>query len=370
MKRAAWKAALTSCLLLSLCGCWDVKNIQYFNFVNMIGIDYVDGQYKIYAQINDLSSMAKQEGASNVANPIVVAKGEGESIGMAVFDLQKESQMRTDWTQNKVFIFSDRLLARGVFEIHDELMRTRDQRYTPWVFATNEDLAKVFGTKPITGTSSVNTLYYQPNLLFKQLQSSFKPLSYENFIRSSREPYETTLLDHIKLSRNWDKDGKPMTLPIVNGLIALRNGKSEAKFNREEVSGVKWLREKTKRGMLPLKDEQGTFVGSVMVRNNKVKKKPAYKNGKRMVKVYISMDAVLREQRQPLGLQAITAMIKKNVEKDILQTYENGKKRSVDLYSLNEVWYRKGLAVNADIPEIELHVKVMLIGTNMFELRE
>ncbi|WP_219836876.1 Ger(x)C family spore germination C-terminal domain-containing protein [Paenibacillus sp. R14(2021)] len=371
MMKRAWKAALAGCIALSLCGCWDVKNIQYFNFVNMIGIDYVDGKYKIYAQINELASMAKQEGSGTTPNPIVVGKGVGDSIGMAMYDLQKESQMRTDWTQNKVFIFSDRMLARGVFDIHDELMRTRDQRYTPWVFATNEDLAKVLSTKPITGSSSVNTMYYQPNLLYKQMQSSFEPLSYQQFIRSSREPFETTLLDHIKLTENWDKDGKPITLPIVNGLVALRNGRSEASFNREKVAGVKWLKEATLRGMLPLKDDQGTFVGTAVLKNNKVKKTAAYKNGKRFVNLNISLDAALREQKKPLGLHEMNTLIQKNIVGEITQTYEVGKKRSVDIYSLNEVCYRQGLAVkDKDIPEIELHVKVKLLTTSMFELRE
>ncbi|MBM7567154.1 Ger(x)C family spore germination C-terminal domain-containing protein [Paenibacillus sacheonensis] len=370
MMKQAWKAAAVGCMLVSLCGCWDVKNIQYFNFVNMIGIDYVDGKYLIYAQINELASMSKQEGSGSTPNPIVVGKGEGPSIGMAAFDLQKESQMRMDWTQNKAFIFSDRMLARGFFDIHDELMRTRDQRYTPWVFATSDDLAKVLSTKPITGSSSINTMYYQPNLLYKQMQSSFEPETYQKFVRSSREPFETALVDHVKLTENWDKDGKPFTLPIVNGLVALRHGKSEARFNREEASGVKWLKEKTLRGILPFKDDQGMFIGTAAVKNNKVKKTPAYKDGKRIVKLSITMSASLREQKKRLGLTEINALLKKNVENEIMQTYEIGKKRSVDIYSLNEVWYRKGLAVDDSIPGLELHVKIKLMATNMFELRD
>ncbi|QHT59697.1 hypothetical protein GXP70_06860 [Paenibacillus lycopersici] len=368
--KIAWKAVIVGCLMLFSCGCWDVKNVQYFNFVNMIGIDYVDGKYHLYAQINELASMAKQEGGVPVPNPIVVAKGKGESIGMAMYDLQKESQMRADWTQNKVFIFTDRLLEQGILEIDDEMMRTRDQRYTPWVFATDEDLAELFNTKPITGTSSVNTMYFQPNLLYKQMQSSFKPINYQSFIRSSREPYETALVDHIKLTENWDKDGKPMTLPIVNGLVALKQGKRQALFTREEVSGRKWLNEHTLRGLLPLKNERGKIAGGVSVKDNKVKITPAYKDGQRIVKLYISMDAFLRAQRQPFKLDQINAIVKKNLEDEIMKTYEAGKKRGVDLYSLNEVWYRKGLAVDDDIPGLELHIKVSLLATNMFELRE
>ncbi|MFC4808145.1 Ger(x)C family spore germination C-terminal domain-containing protein [Paenibacillus sp. GCM10023250] len=369
MKRAR-KAVMTGCMLLLLCGCWDIKNIQYFNFINMMGVDYVDGQYRIYAQINEMTSMAKQEGTSIAPNPVVVGKGEGASIELAMYDLRKESQMRTDWTQNKVFFFTDRMLEKGIFDIHDELMRSRDQRYTPWVFVTNEDIAKVFSIRPTTGSSPVNTMYFQPNLLYKQMQSSFKPVNYQSFIRASSEPYQTALLDHVALSENWDKDGKPITLPVVDGLVALRNGRKEALFTREEVEGVKWLNEKTMRGLLPLRDGKGTYYGTVAVKDNSVKKKPAYMNGKRTVKLYLSMDAGLREQKLPLKLEQATALIKKNIEDEVIRTYETAKKRSVDIYSLNEVWYRKGLAVRDDIPELEVHVKVKLIGTNTFELRE
>ncbi|SDX51869.1 Ger(x)C family spore germination protein [Paenibacillus sp. CF384] len=369
MKRTV-KAIVISCILLSLCGCWDVKNIQYFNFVTVIGVDYVDGKYKIYAQINDLTTMAKTEGAGQSAKPIVIGKGEGESIGMAIFDLQKESQMRMDWTQNKAFIFSDRILARGIFDIHDELMRTRDQRYTPWVFATNEDLAAILSTMPITGSSYVATLYYQPNLLFKQLQSSFEPIQYQRFIRSTREPFQTTLIDHVKLSTNWKKGNKPFTLPIVDGLVALKQGKSEARFSREEATGVKWLRKNTKRGMLPIKDDQGTFVGTATLKSLKVKQRPAYKNGKRIVKLTINMDAGLREQQKGFTLNEMNKMLESSLYDEIMKTYEVGKKRSTDIYSFNEVWYRKGLAVNEEIPGIELDVKVKLMATGMLELRK
>ncbi|MCY9658101.1 Ger(x)C family spore germination protein [Paenibacillus chondroitinus] len=368
--KMALKSTLIGCIILSLCGCWDGKNIQYFNFVNMIGIDYIDGKYKIYAQINNLASMAKQEGTGNTPNPIVVGVGKGESIGMAMFDLLKENQMRMDWTQTKVFIFSDRLLAKGIFNLHDDLMRTRDQRYTPWVFATNEDLRKILSTKPITGNSSINTVYYQPNLLYKQMQSSFEPVNYQRFIRASREPFETMLVDHIKLSESWDKEGKPFILPAVNGLVALKKGKSEARFNRKEASGVKWLKERTLRGILPMKDDQGIFVGTAVLKNNRIKKTTAYKNGKRFVKLDINMDASIREQKKPLGLNEMNMLIKKNVMDEITKTYEIGKKRAVDIYSLNEVWYRKGLTVNEDIPELELDVKVNLLAANMFELRD
>ncbi|AZN41656.1 Ger(x)C family spore germination protein [Paenibacillus albus] len=369
MKRAL-KLVLVFCIVLSLCSCWDVKNIQYFNFVNVIGVDYVDGKYKIYAQINDLTTMSKQEGAAPSPRPVVIGTGEGYSIGMAVFDLQKESQMRMDWTQNKAFIFSDRLLARGIYEIHDELMRTRDQRYTPWVFATNEDLAKILITMPITGSSYVSTLYYQPDLLYKQLQSSFEPIKYQHFIRSSREPFETTLLDHVKLSKSWKKGRKTFTLPIVDGLVALKGGKSITRFNREEATGVKWLKKKTQRGLLPIKDEQGHFVGTAALKNNKLKKTAAYKDGKRIVILNLSMNAVLREQMEPHGLEEMNKLLEKSLYDEIMKTYEVGKQRSVDIYSLNEVWYRKGLAVGDDIPGIEVHVKVKLMATSMLELRK
>lgn len=140
-------------------------------------------------------------------------------------------------------------------------------------------------------------------------------------------------------------------------------------FNRKEAGGVKWLNERTLRGILPIKDDQGTLVGTAGLKNNKVKKTTAYKNGKRIVKLDISMDASIREQKKPLGLNEMNMLIKKNVVDEITKTYEVGKKRSVDIYSLNEVWYREGLTVNEDIPDIEVHIKVNLLATNMFELR-
>ena len=205
--------------------------------------------------------------------------------------------------------------------------------------------------------SSINTLYYQPNLLYKQMQSSFEPVNYQYFIRSSREPFETALIDHIKLSENWDKDGKPIVLPIVNGLVAVEERQKHGEVQPRGGNRVKRLREQTLRGLLPVKDEQGAFVGTAGLKSSNVKKTAAYKDGKRIVRVSVSLDASIREQRQPLGQQAMTELIRKNVVDEIMQTYEVGKKRSVDIYSLNEVWYRRGLAVSEDVQGLSCRLK-------------
>lgn len=49
-------------LSLLLTGCWDIREVQDINYISAIGVDYKDGEYIIYAQMLDFSSVAKQEG--------------------------------------------------------------------------------------------------------------------------------------------------------------------------------------------------------------------------------------------------------------------------------------------------------------------
>nr|MDH3164158.1 hypothetical protein [Bacillus licheniformis] len=49
-------------LLLTLTGCWSRYEVQNMNYATAVGIDYVDGQYTMYLQLLDFSTVAKLEG--------------------------------------------------------------------------------------------------------------------------------------------------------------------------------------------------------------------------------------------------------------------------------------------------------------------
>lgn len=79
-------------LLLTLTGCWSRYEVQNMNYATAVGIDYVDGQYTLYVQLLDFSTVAKLEGQQKAEQPPVwVGKGEGSSFTEAANDLYSTS---------------------------------------------------------------------------------------------------------------------------------------------------------------------------------------------------------------------------------------------------------------------------------------
>jgi spore germination protein KC len=329
--------------LLSITGCWDMKTIQLSNFVNVLGIDYKEeeGQFIVYAQVNEYAAIAKVDGSPKVEDMQAIGKGVGRSISLAMDDLHHISQVPTVWTQIRTVVFSENALNKGLLNWEDELMRTRDLRYSPWVFATREPLDNMLKVEPVVGSSLLATLLYQPDKLFHQ-QSIIPNIRLQGLVRSAREPAETTLIPSLNHQENWKQGDKTRLMPYIDGAFAIYRGENKGWFSREDLNGVKWTREETVNALLPIKDE-GERIASVNLTKPKVKKKITIQDGKPQVELDVHVRGEIREQQKPMESRKLIEAIEANVKKEIDQTYQAGSNRRVDLYSFEEVAYKRHL---------------------------
>ncbi len=79
----AYKFTAVLLLPFFLTGCWSKYEVQNMNYVTAVGIDYADGQYIIYAQLLDFSTVAKLEGQQKSEQPpIWIGIGKGISVSV------------------------------------------------------------------------------------------------------------------------------------------------------------------------------------------------------------------------------------------------------------------------------------------------
>lgn len=138
-------------LLLTLTGCWSRYEVQNMNYATAVGIDYVDGQYTLYVQLLDFSTVAKLEGQQKAEQPPVwVGKGEGSSFTEAANDLYSTSQQRLNLGQISAILFSERLMKENkVGEVLELINRYREIRYLAWLFSTREPPEEILLATPI-----------------------------------------------------------------------------------------------------------------------------------------------------------------------------------------------------------------------------
>src|SRR5690606_41300581 len=108
------------------------------NYATTVGIDYVDGQYTLYVQLLDFSTVAKLEGQQKADQPPVwVGKGEGSSFTEAANDLYSTSQQRLNWGQISAILFSERLMKENKYGKEHEMYNGYVEiRYVAWQFIT------------------------------------------------------------------------------------------------------------------------------------------------------------------------------------------------------------------------------------------
>ena len=137
-------------LLLTLTGCWSRYEVQNMNYATAVGIDYVDGQYTLYVQLLDFSTVAKLEGQQKAEQPPVwVGKGEGSSFTEAANDLYSTSQQRLNLGQISAILFSERLMKENkVGEVLELINRYREIRYLAWLFSTREPHEEILLATP------------------------------------------------------------------------------------------------------------------------------------------------------------------------------------------------------------------------------
>ena len=229
--------AVAICLLgtMLLAGCWDVKDPQYYNFVNALGIDYQNSAYTVYVQINEPSSLAKQKGGSPPQNPIIVGKATAPTVSMAMDEIEKMSQVNLDWSQNKAVILTDNVLKQGFGTFKDDYIRRRQTRYTAWVFTTDEPLEKVLNAKPLTGSSSNGTFIYQP-LLTYNMQSLLQPIRLQQVFGSLGERWETIVVPKIGINKMWTKGGEKEDVTVMKGGVAIMQGNDPESLSESQLT--------------------------------------------------------------------------------------------------------------------------------------
>lgn len=342
MKR--WRAAFSLLIILLLSGCWDIRNIENFNFVTALGIDYAGGEYVIYSQYIDLSKFAKQESGSSGlghGNIMTIGKAKGKTLNQAMDELYRSSQQATSWSQVKTIIFSKNALKQGILTIHEQLMRNRDIRYNAWIFATEDPVDEMLMIKPVA-VSTYMTLMYLPERLHNQ-RSFVQYLNLQQTVRSTREPADTVIIPSIKKVAVWKKDsvGKIDSVAI-NGGYALIKGKVEHWFSEDELRGLRWLNEKTVQTPLPVEDNN-LPVAMVMLRKPKIKLDIRERSGKQVININVGINGDVRELIEPVEFERLNQLVKDKVADEIRSTFRKCQDEKVDAYAFEQVFYRKHL---------------------------
>ena len=330
-------------LLLSsilLAGCWDMTEPERMYYVHAVGIDYVDGQFEIYAQIIDFSNVAKTEQPNPEAVQAEVGKARGNTVDEAFFSLYESLDMRLFWGHLSYLLFSEEALKEGRLNtVLNSFNRYRETRYQTWVYATNEDLNDVLLVSPVLNKSIALSKMSNPKNSFDQ-QSFIDPKDFRRTIVEMSEPNYSISIPYVSISESWkDKKGNPKNIRI-DGIAYVSNEGLKQIVKAEHVKGLQWLTKATKRTEVTFKIREHDVTATI--ESTKVKVKPV-KGKEAKFEVAIHVNAVVSSFNTELSGKEAKKHIKEEIEKQIRDTYNFGLQNNIDIYRLSHVLYKKDL---------------------------
>ncbi len=238
---------------LSLAGCWDSYDLEKNRYVSGVGFDKADGQNIIYAQMLDLTYLAKQEmGKSESPAVIYIGKGQGPTLNMAANHLYQTAQQRVLWSHVTSIVVTEAALKDGMEKFEDAFDRFRDTRYTQWVYGSRDDIETLFKTTDFFNISALTTILHDPESNYNQL-SWIKPIRWVHFFADIMEPGKTVVLPTLGVNRNqWKRNGESTTKLQVDGAFILGGKSYKGWLNNEQLRGLRWMTPGTKRTPLPI----------------------------------------------------------------------------------------------------------------------
>lgn len=370
---------LILCMFL-LTGCWDQKSVQDMNIVTAIGIDYKDGLYTMYGKLTDFSAVSTTENGGNKSNKTSwVGKGMGKTVNLAFYDLYPSAQHQTLWTHVKSIVLSESALA-NLTDITEELLRSRDLRYTPWVYGTKDKIEDIFNADTTFNQSPLMLEMFEPREVYKQ-RSGIEPIRLQKLMNAVREPASSVLLPEISLSsRHWSTNQKNNPMMQLKGVFAIHRGASEGWLPEADMNGARLLTfSHINRFPLNLDASKGT-PASLNLYNPSSSYSMHLENGKIIFNARATIHANITESswKKGLDVKQMKAKAEQKLMRDIYEDFDKAQRKGIDLYHFEEwlyrhhyeIWKQKSsggpLLQNVHLGDVK--VKVMIDHSNTYKM--
>ncbi|MBW5448124.1 Ger(x)C family spore germination protein [Cohnella sp. CFH 77786] len=352
MTARRWILFLLIASLILQMGCWDIKSIQDVNYFTGIGIDYKNGKYELFVQQLDFSNLAKSEGGkTDKPGSIWIGHASGVSVAEAVDELYQSSQQLVFWGHVGVVLLSENVLKHDkLLQLFDALNRSREIRYTPWIYGTKSAIPDIFTTEPFFNLSPLNSILFAPERNYRQ-RSHIPSIRNQRFFRELRDPGTTLLLPSINIETStWSRNRKADPKLTIDGYFVLRSNAYKGWFSEWETTGLRWIESRNAETRLVLK-EQGHPLATVVFHNPSPKIRIAVKNGKPEYTFELRLKGRINELWKPVTKMQLEQKTKEAVRQEIESAFRTGHARKADLFRLEHQLYRRRFRAWKDLTD-------------------
>ncbi|MGN7166094.1 Ger(x)C family spore germination protein [Paenibacillus cellulositrophicus] len=338
--------AAVSILILSflLTGCWDLKAVQDTNIVTALGIDYVKDHYVIYAKLTDFAAVgAKESGGESKPASNWIGIGEGPTVIMAINDMYRSAQHHTLWTHVKAIVISESALGR-LEDIFDSLLRSRELRYTAWVYGTKKPIPSLFLANTTLNQSPLMLELFEPKEVYKQ-RSAIHPIELKSLVNCIREPATNVLLPDLSITdRKWiaNQKEKPAMLELT-GVFVINKGHNEGWLPENQVTGSNLIRSpEVYRFPLDLTTEKNRVnTLNLAMPHAKISLAPTAARPLNVdIRLTMYADVLESHTSRHMPEAEMELRAESKLKKQIIEEFTSAQREHIDLFGLEEWLYR------------------------------
>lgn len=311
-----------------------------------IGLDYKDGKYQIYTQIINFANIAKSEQpADPQAIQAEVGHASGKTDHEAFYNLYKTMDEELYWGHLAYIVFSEELIKSGEMNSFiNSFIRFHDTRYQTWVYSTKESVKDVLLVTPILNKAVSLSKLSDPLNSFRQ-DSTIKPLNVRELVLKLAEPGYEANIPSVSILKNWETIDEKDKITNINGVSVVSPKGFKGNISGDKVKGLGWMDKKTKRAELTimLKDSESGEKRFITA-NGKVaglKVEPIVNRNRVSFDLKVKLKVELRGFQGDIKEKVIRKKVKKEVEKNIKDTFIAGLNIDSDVFRLSEYLYRK-----------------------------
>lgn len=345
-KRVA-KARKVMCLLgllaliLGAGGCWTAMELNERAFVSAVGIDVVDGQFRVSFQILKPGAISPptRGGGRAGEKAVWVVTSTGSTVFEAVRAAAGITGRRLFWGQTLLIVMGEELARQGLGPVLDVYVRDHESRYLAWLAVARGTAAEVMAAP--AALEKVPARAIDSQLRAAGAASTAAAVRLHEFAVDLAQPGRSPVASAVEL------DPGAAGHPRISGAAAFKGDRMVGWLDEREARGLLWLRNRVQSGVVSVASpaDPGRRV-SLEIVGASSRMQPFFQAGYPGVKAVVRVAAYLGEQqgRENLttagSLRALEASLAREVEGEIRAALDRARGLKADIFGLGTSFYR------------------------------
>ncbi|MFT3952567.1 MAG: Ger(x)C family spore germination protein [Oscillospiraceae bacterium] len=341
------RACLLVCaaMSLTLCGCWDQRELDTLAIVTGMGLD-VGGEpdaIDVTLQVGDFQSAGGAGGGGAGEEPVqssvILVEQEEKTILSAIDKMRCKSTRNLFLHHNQMIVISQALAEKGLEDETDFFLRNIDARLEVNLYMVEGDVKAFLSAVPENEDSTALALSGMMDL-----EQKTAPGFGVNCLRFISNIISKTISSAVPIVKAQEQDNGKSTISF-DGMALFSDGKMVGRLDEADIPGFLWLYDGVMNKAVTIEDQNGTASIRIEQETPKVR---AYfdEAGGVVFDAQLDGNAAIGEMQGFSGMEmtevaaSLQAALNREMEARCQETFKKTQDVAADIYEVGEYLYQ------------------------------